>query len=210
MIGCLRFGVGCRSVGIATRGNPGSPPLTNMLCRAFVMARIELTVHIAAPLERCFDLARSVELHTWSTSSTGEHVIAGRTSGLLELDEEVTWQARHFKVWQTLTSRITAVERPTYFRDSMVRGALKRFDHHHYFANDGAGGTVMRDVFDYSAPLGVLGWLAEQLFLTRYMRRFLEDRNREVKAVAESDLWSQFLPQRPNTPLQPTAEKRGG
>ena len=54
------------------------------------------------------------------------------------------------------------------------------------------------------------GWLAEQLFLTRYMRRFLEDRNREVKAVAESDLWSQFLPQRPNTPLQPTAEKRGG
>ena len=53
------------------------------------MARIELTVHIAAPLERCFDLARSVELHTRSTSSTGEHVIAGRTSGLLELDEEV-------------------------------------------------------------------------------------------------------------------------
>jgi len=68
----------------------------------------------------------------------------------------------------------------------------------------------MRDVFEFSAPLGVLGWQAEQLFLTRYLRRFLEDRTREAKAVAASDLWSQFLPQPPNPPLQPTAEKRGG
>ena len=60
----------------------------------------------------------------------------------LELDEEVTWQARHFKVWQTLTSRITALERPTYSRDSILRGAFRRFDHHHYFTNDAAGGTV--------------------------------------------------------------------
>ena len=174
------------------------------------MARIELTLHIAAPLERCFDLARSVELHTRSTSSTGERVIAGRTSGLLELNAEVTWEARHFGLWQTLTSRITALERPTHFRDSMVRGAFKRFDHDHYFSADRGDCTVMRDVFDYSAALGILGWLAAQLFLTRYMRRFLEARNREIKAVAESNSWSQFLPQRPNPPLQPSAEQRGG
>jgi ligand-binding SRPBCC domain-containing protein len=180
------------------------------LGRLFDMAQIELTINIAAPVERCFDLARIVELHTRSTSSTGERVIAGRTSGLLELDEEVTWQARHCSVWQTLTSRVTAFDQPTYFRDSMVSGAFKRFDHHHHFTSDGTGGTVMRDVFDYSAPLGVVGWLAEQLFLTRYMRRFLEARNREIKAVAESNLWSHFLPERPNTPLRPTAEKRGG
>ena len=161
------------------------------------MARIELTLHIAAPIERCFDLARSVELHTRSTSSTGEHVIAGRRSGLLELNDEVTWKARHFGVWQTLTSRITVLERPTHFRDSMVLGAVKRFDHDHYFSAESGDGTVMRDIFDYSAPLGILGRMAEQLFLTQYMRRFVEARNREIKIVAETNLWSQFLEQGP-------------
>src|SRR5262245_26288806 len=144
------------------------------------MTRIELTLHIPAPPERCFDLARSVELHTRSTSSTRERVIGGRTNGLLELNDEVTWEARHFGLRQTLTSRITLLDRPKHFRDSMVRGVFKRFDYDHYFSAD-RDGTVMRDVFDYSAPFGVLGRLAEQSFLSRYMRRFLEARNREIK-----------------------------
>ena len=52
----------------------------------------------------------------------------------------------------------------------------------------------MRDVFDYSAPLGVLGRLVAHLFLTRYMRQFVDARNHEIKAVAESNLWIRFLP----------------
>jgi len=151
------------------------------------MPRIELVTHIAAPCERCFDLARSVEVHIRSTASTGERAIAGRTSGLVELGDEVTWQARHFGFQQTLTSRITAFDRPRHFRDSMVRGAFKHFDHDHYFTPDGVGCTVMRDVFDYAAPFGFLGRLAERFFLTRYMRRFLAAHNRELKRIAESD-----------------------
>ena len=106
--------------------------------------------------------------------------------------EEVTWRARHFGVWQELTSRITAFDRPRHFRDSMVRGAFRRFDHDHYFDAEGAG-TRMRDVFDYAAPLGPLGRLVERLLLTRYMRRVLEERGRELKTVAESGAWVQFV-----------------
>ena len=94
----------------------------------------------------------------------------------------MTWRARHFGVWQTLTSRITAYERPTYFRDSMVRGAFARLEHEHHFAEDG-GETVMRDVFDFAAPLGALGRVAKRTVLTGYLRRLLEARNREIKAV---------------------------
>ena len=158
------------------------------------MARIEVVTTIAAPRDRCFDLARSVDLHTRSTAASGETAVAGRTRGLLELGEEVTWRARHFGVWQTLTSRITAYERPAYFRDSMVRGAFARLDHDHRFTADARGGTTMTDVFEYAAPLGALGRMAEALVLTRYLRRLLEARNREIKAVAESDAWRQFLP----------------
>jgi ligand-binding SRPBCC domain-containing protein len=115
-----------------------------------------------------------------------ERAIGGKTSGLLALGDEVTWRARHFGVRQDLTSRITAFDRPRHFRDSLVRGAFARFDHDHYFAAEG-GGTRMRDVFDYRAPLGPIGWLAEHLFLSAYMRRFLLARLRELKALAESD-----------------------
>ncbi len=177
-----------RRPSIGSSGPAGSGP------EATTVPRIELTIHIAAPRDWCFDLARSVELHTRSTASTGERAIAGRTSGLLALGDEVTWRARHFGVWQTLTSRITAYERPVYFRDSMVRGAFARLDHEHHFAEDGRGGTVMRDLFDFAAPFGVLGWVAEGLILTRYLRRFLEARNREIKVVAESDAWRRFVP----------------
>ena len=157
------------------------------------MPRIELTVEIAAPPERCFDLARSVGAHVRSTAASGERAVAGVTTGLLGPGDSVTWEARHLGVRQRLTSRITAFDRPRHFRDSMVRGAFRRFDHDHYFEPSGDGGTVMREVFDYEAPLGPLGRLAERLFLTRYMRHFLEERNRHVKAAAESGDWRRFL-----------------
>ena len=157
------------------------------------MARIELSLLVAAPPSRCFDLARSIDAHIQSTAGTGERAIGDRTTGLLGLGDEVTWRARHLGVWQELTSRITMFERPLHFRDSMVRGAFARFDHDHYFeAVD--GDTLLRDVFDYRAPLGPLGWLAERLFLSAYMRRFLLTRMRELKAFAESDAWVKFVP----------------
>jgi len=154
---------------------------------------IELSTLIAAPIERVFDLARSIDLHTASTAATGERAVAGVTSGLIGSGEQVTWRARHFGVWQSLTSRIEIFERPSHFRDSMVRGAFRRFDHDHFF-EPCAEGTRMRDVFDYASPLGILGRLADGLFLERYMRALLSERNRVIKEVAESqDAWRQYV-----------------
>ena len=156
------------------------------------MARIELVLQIAAPPDRCFDLARSVDAHVHSTAATGERVIGGRMTGLLELGDEVTWRARHLGIQQDLTSRITAFDRPSHFRDSMVRGAFARFDHDHFFEPT-ATGTLVRDVFDYNAPFGLLGSAAERLFLTAYMRRFLLVRLESLRDLAESDAWRQFV-----------------
>ena len=79
------------------------------------MPKIELTTEIAAPIEVVFDLARSIDLHEQSTSQTNEKAVAGRTSGLIELGESVTWEATHFFVRQRLTARIVKFERPTHF-----------------------------------------------------------------------------------------------
>lgn len=156
------------------------------------MPVIELTTEIHAPIERIFDLARSVELHMDSTAETNERAVAGVLNGLMVLGDEVTWRARHFGVWQHLTSRITMFERPFHFRDSMVRGAFRRFDHDHFFAQQGEN-TVMRDVFDFQSPFGILGRTADRLFLTDYMRRFLLTRCTWIKTVAETEQWRRYL-----------------
>src|ERR1700677_2492859 len=147
------------------------------------MPVIELSTSIEGPVDRVFDLARSIDLHTNSTSSTGERAIAGVTSGLIGQGQEVTWRAKHFGVWQSLTVRITDFERPVHFADSMLRGAFRRMEHHHYFEPSGSG-TRMRDVFTFESPLGFLGRIADFFFLTHYMRSFLIERNRVIKAAA--------------------------
>jgi ligand-binding SRPBCC domain-containing protein len=156
------------------------------------MPVIELATSIAAPIERVFDLARSIDLHTKSTARSGERAVAGRTSGLIGLGEDVTWRARHFGIWQSLTVRITEFERPAHFADMMSRGAFRRMEHHHYFERSSEG-TVMRDMFIYQSPFGILGRLAERLFLNRYMRSLLVERNRVIKETAESDSWGQYI-----------------
>jgi ligand-binding SRPBCC domain-containing protein len=156
------------------------------------MPTIHLETHIHAPIQRVFDLARSVELHLLTTQHTGEKVVAGRTAGLAELGDTMTWYARHLGVWQHLTSEINRFEAPVLFGDRQVKGAFKSFQHDHFF-EEKDGVTVMRDVFTFEAPFGILGRLANVLFLTRYMRNFLLKRNAGMKAIAEGDRWREVL-----------------
>ena len=159
------------------------------------MPVLDLTTAVAAPREVVFDLARSLDLHAESFAHTGERAVAGRTAGLIGPGETVTWEARHFGVRQRLTTRITAFDRPRRFRDSMVAGAFRRFDHDHSFEIDpaDAGRTIMRDRFDYASPLGPLGRLADRLFLAAYLTRLLERRNDAIRTIAESGDAPRFL-----------------
>jgi len=156
------------------------------------MSLIEIEIVICAPIERVFDLSRSVDAHQDSTRQTGERAVAGVTSGLLDLGDQVTWQATHLGVRQRLTTRIVELRRPHYFCDSMVSGAFRGFDHEHHFSVLGSG-TLVRDRFNFESPGGPLGKLADALFLKRYMRGFLEARSVVIKEIAESDGWRMYL-----------------
>jgi ligand-binding SRPBCC domain-containing protein len=156
------------------------------------MPIIKIEMKIDAPVERVFDLARCIDLHTESMSETKEKAVAGKTKGLININETVTWEAIHFGIKQKLTSKITIYERPFRFRDVMVKGAFKRFDHDHFFETRNSR-TIMKDVFDYDSPLGFLGKLADGLFLENYMKKLLESRNKLIKAVAESDEWKKYI-----------------
>ena len=147
---------------------------------------------VDAPVERCFKLSLSVDLHVLSARSTGERVVAGVGSGLIGLNQTVTWSARHFGRQFQHTSLIDAWRPFSYFRDVMVEGAFESFVHEHHFAamNDG---TRIRDEVRFSAPMGPLGLVAEKLVLRRHLIALLKRRNAVIKQVAESELWSQFV-----------------
>jgi len=61
-----------------------------------------------------------------STNWTGERAIAGVTSGLIGLGEEVTWEGHHFGLKLQHTSRITAYDRPHYEGAVMRRDGIYR------------------------------------------------------------------------------------
>lgn len=159
------------------------------------MPVIRLSADVAAPLHRCFDLARSVDFHTSSMASAGERAVAGVTRGLLALHDEVTWEARHFGFRQRLTSRITSFAPPRSFVDEQVSGAFARFRHEHRFERLADSRTRVSDIFDFDAPLGPLGRIANALFLTAYIRRLLTAHGANLKAALESDGWRAFLPE---------------
>lgn len=149
------------------------------------MTSFEVITRIAASPRRVFDLSLDVGVHTASMAGSGERVVGGVASGRMRQGDTVTWRARHFGVWWRMTSMITAFDPPGHFVDEQVAGPFRRWRHAHHFEPDAGGGTVMRDVVEFAAPLGPLGRLAERLVLDRYMAELIRVRNEHVKAAAE-------------------------
>ncbi len=156
------------------------------------MPVIEIETKIKAPIEVCFDLATSIDLHMLSTEGTNEKAIDGITSGCVKQGNFVTWEATHFGIRQQLTSTIPIVNRPFHFKDEQKKGAFKYFMHDHYFEQQGAF-TLMKDRFEYESPYWIFGKLFNALVLTKYLTKFLTQRNLMIKEYAESGKWKEVI-----------------
>lgn len=134
-----------------------------------------------APVEVCFDLSRSIDLHLESMLASDERAVAGVTSGLIRGGEQVTWEARHFGVTWRMTSRIVEFDPPRRFVDEMVRGPFTAFRHEHLFEAHGSG-TRMTDVITLRTPLRLL----VERPIGVYLRRLMTTRNATIRRKAES------------------------
>ncbi|MET8835889.1 SRPBCC family protein [Micromonospora sp. NPDC004540] len=143
------------------------------------MPRIELTTRVGAAPEAVFDACLDVGLHTASMGASGERATGGVTTGRLAAGDIVTWQARHFGLPWRMTVRITDHERPHRFVDEQVSGPFARWRHEHLCAPDPVdpSATIMRDVVEFSAPLGPAGALVARAVLRPYLRRLITRRN---------------------------------
>lgn len=149
------------------------------------MTTIHLTTKINAPLKTVFDVSRNIDVHQKSASSSKEKAIAGVTTGLINLNETVTWRGKHFGFYLTHKSRITAMIFYDYFVDEMEEGMFKSFKHKHYFKEIN-GVTIMSDMLQYETPFTIFGKLFDALFLKKHLTNFLLERNKILATTAET------------------------
>jgi hypothetical protein len=108
-------------------------------------------------------------------------------------DETVTWRGKapFFKT-RLMRSKITAMKKPDMFTDEQVQGDFKAMKHEHHF-KPCENGTIVIDLFHFESPYGILGEWFNSLYLTNYMKRLLEQRNKTIKEFAETEKWKRLL-----------------
>ena len=148
------------------------------------MTTIHLITKIKAPIETVFNNSRNITIHIETASKTNEKAIAGVTSGLIELNETVTWQGIHFGLKLQHQSKITQMQFPNHFTDEMLKGCFKTFKHEHTFTHEN-GITIMEDKLMYTTPCGIFGKLFDIISLKKYLTNFLLVRNQSLKALSE-------------------------
>jgi len=149
------------------------------------MTKIQIITAINAPIETVFNLSRNIDIHLLSTNQTNEKAIAGRTSGLIELNETVTWRGKHFGFYLKHKSIIPEMDFPVYFVDEMLEGSFKSFRHEHSFHLEN-GLAIMTDDIFYETPFGIFGKCFDSLILKNYMTSFIKKRNGIIKELAEN------------------------
>ena len=157
------------------------------------METIILKTHIKSKVEVCFNLSRSIDLHKISMVKTKENVIDGVFSGLIDLNEHVTWEAKHFGIKFKLTSAITEYKFPLYFKDIQIKGPFMFMEHQHKFSLLSKNETEMIDVFQFQSPYSFFGIFIDKIFLRGYLRNLLLIRNKTIKDYAESQKWKRLI-----------------
>ena len=157
------------------------------------MVRLHTQVTIHAPKKRCFDLARSVDVHTLTARTISGKAVAGRVSGLSSLGDWTTWSARFFGLRFRLTTEISTFDYPNGFSDTLRSGLFRHFGHVYTFEDIGGGQTRFTDTFSFQSPFGLLGAFVDRAVLRGRMKAVDEARAGDIKRLAESDEWKKYL-----------------
>jgi ligand-binding SRPBCC domain-containing protein len=84
------------------------------------------------------------------------------------------------------------MEKPIRFIDEQSQGSFKEMKHEHFF-KPCENGTIMIDLFHYEFPYGAMGKWLNSLYLSRYLKKLLKQRNKVIKEYAESNKWKRLL-----------------
>jgi ligand-binding SRPBCC domain-containing protein len=152
------------------------------------------SIHIHAPIERCFLLSTSIELVEQVLEMRPVEGSFRKTAGLVVEGDRIEWRGWVFGLPQVHESLITRYERPAFFQDAMARGRFKRFQHDHRFTEID-GHTLVVDKVKFSLPFGGPGKVVARWVMVPHIAALLRRRVILLKHVAESTEWKRYLPE---------------
>ncbi len=79
-------------------------------------------------------------------------------------------------------TEITHVVKNQYFVDEQRFGPYA-FWHHQHFLKEVVGGVEMYDIVNYKAPLGVLGRIANSLFIKKQLKQIFDYRYQKIEEL---------------------------
>jgi ligand-binding SRPBCC domain-containing protein len=153
------------------------------------MFTISDSIHINAPIERCFQLSTNIAL---TGRTLGMRPIEGKTDGMIAEGDSLIWAGWKFGFPQMHESLITGFERPVYFQDTMGRGRFSRFQYDHHLVEID-GHTLLNDKLRFSLPFGLPGRLVARYIVVPYLCRVLRRRMLLLKRLAETQEWRRYL-----------------
>ncbi len=157
------------------------------------MFRLKESVHVNAPVDRCFLLSTSIAL---VEKTIGMKPVEGKTRGLITMGDQLVWRGWKFGLPSMHETLITGYERPSFFQDTMGRGYFKQFQHDHRF-EEIDGRTLMVDVVRFSLPLGPLGQVVGKHVVVPHVLGLMLRRFDLLKRIAEGPDWQRYIADAP-------------
>ncbi len=100
----------------------------------------------------------------------------------MQVGARIEYHLRLIGVPLRWTTRIEDYAPPYRFVDSQLSGPYKQWVHLHEFSAS-VDCTLMRDVVDYEIPYGIIGTLAQKLFVARMLERIFDYRRGAIMAL---------------------------
>jgi len=151
--------------------------------------RDEVVIH--APIERCFLLSTSLAIVERELSM---HPVRGRTTGLVTAGDTVRWEGWQLGMPSYHESLIENYKPYSTFRDRMIAGRFRTFEHDHNFATQSDGSVLLWDELRFTMPFAWAGGLAGAWILVPHIRALMRRRFALLKRIAESEEWRTYLP----------------
>jgi len=108
-----------------------------------------------------------------------------QNGGIEDLGSRVQIRLRIGPLTQTWVTEHAACEPGKMFRDVLVSGPFKKWEHTHLFVADGANASWLEDRVEYEMPLGWLGRICGGWYLRKRLGRMFAWRHAvTAKAVA--------------------------
>lgn len=151
------------------------------------MANLSVTTTLPCGIERAYDLSRRTDVHERAMASYDERVVDGPTDGTFREGDRVTRQSRHFGTTVTRTLEVVEETPPLSVREREVDGPFVEFVHDHEFERIDETHTLVDDALSYRLPGGRVGDVIDRVYLNRYLRRVLRERNRRLEEIAAAE-----------------------